>query len=52
MKDTIEWGYQTENGSDWILVDKAIEDEIEDIEKKIGFEGTPDPKTGYYCVSS
>lgn len=51
MKDTIEWGYNTEKeGSDWTVLDKNIENnEIDD--KKIGFEGTPDPKTGYYCVS-
>jgi hypothetical protein len=50
-KDTIEWGYWEggdEDGS-WISVDKRFE--IPDkCEKLIGFEGIPDPATGFYCL--
>ena len=41
-----------ENDS-WTTVDKSILEEQpppEGIEKLIGFEGRPDPATGFYCV--
>ena len=44
-----------ETSGEWQVVDKSILDDpataIPDgIEKMIGFEGTPDPATGYYCI--
>jgi hypothetical protein len=67
-KAQIEWGYQTSSDSEndddenttdstescWITVDKAVLESIpvKGIEKLMGFEGTPDPTTGFYCVSS
>jgi hypothetical protein len=50
-KDTIEWGYwegSDEDGS-WIAGDKTVEIP-EKCEKLIGFEGRPDPATGFYCL--
>ncbi|CAB9522139.1 expressed unknown protein [Seminavis robusta] len=50
-KDKIEWAYWDAEGQDWIIVDKSVlEGDIPDgLEKLIGFEGRPDPATGYYC---
>jgi hypothetical protein len=52
-KDKIEWAYwegSDEDGS-WIVVDKsAVEQAPEGVEKLIGFEGRPDPASGFYCV--
>lgn len=56
-KVTLQWAY-AEGGDDdttWIAVDKSILDDSptsvpDGIEKMIGFEGTPDPATGFYCV--
>jgi hypothetical protein len=38
--------------SNWITVDKNVLDSIpiKGMEKLMGFEGTPDPTTGFYCV--
>lgn len=38
----------------WVTVDKAVLDSVavKGIEKQMGFVGTPDPTTGFYCVSS
>jgi hypothetical protein len=48
-KSQVEWGYN-KDGS-WVFVDKAILDAAgEGVEKMIGFEGKPDPATGFYCV--
>lgn len=59
-KNTLEWGYSESSASDessgddeWNVVDKSILDESTPpagIEKIIGFEGRPDPATGFYCV--
>jgi hypothetical protein len=52
-KKTIEWAYSEAEGGEWIHVDKSILDETalpDGIEKNIGFEGTPDPASGFYCV--
>lgn len=51
-KDRLEWGYcPAADGADWVVVDKAVLDGISaGSEKRMGFEGTPDPATGYYCV--
>ena len=51
IKDTVQWAYWTED--DWVTVDKAILDKQnvpDDLEKIIGFEGRPDPSSGFYCV--
>lgn len=50
-KKTLEWAFL--DGDAWTIVDKSILDEQtppEGIEKQIGFEGTPDPASGFYCV--
>jgi hypothetical protein len=58
-KAQIEWGYSattaSENDKDasvsYVVVDKSVLDEASaGIEKLIGFEGIPDPATGFYCV--
>jgi hypothetical protein len=41
------------SSSSWTIVDKSILETSplpEGLEKIIGFEGKPDPATGYYCV--
>lgn len=62
-KDKIDWGVKETSSSSsdsedvWFVVDKSIleEESSSDIsvpdalEKLIGFEGTPDPASGYYC---
>jgi len=52
-KDKVEWAYW-EGGEDdgsWTVVDKSVVDGAPDgIEKQIGFEGRPDPSSGFYCV--
>jgi len=55
-KVPVEWGYAAVSNDDesttWSSVDKSILSEApEGIEKMIGFEGKPDPSTGFYCVS-
>jgi len=52
-KKTLEWGYQTgdDEDSEWKLVDKScMTDAVEGLEKLVGFEGRPDPASGFYCV--
>lgn len=49
-KDRIEWAVKVDG--DWVIVDKSIlekEDVPTGLEKLIGFEGKPDPGSGYYC---
>jgi len=62
-KDKIDWGVKeiSSSSSDsedaWVMVDKSILEEgsststalPDALEKLIGFEGTPDPASGYYC---
>jgi hypothetical protein len=50
-KDTIEWGFRSSTNDDWVIVDKSVlnDMDIKSIDKRMGFEGKPDPKTGYYC---
>lgn len=42
------------DGDDWTLLDpKSLLEgasETTGVEKKIGFQGAPDPATGFYCV--
>jgi hypothetical protein len=53
-KKTLEWGYYHDNDEEWKIVNKSILEEesnqVEGLEKMIGFEGRPDPSTGFYCV--
>lgn len=52
-KVSVEWGYAAGEGDSWTTVDKSVLTDAPDgIEKKIGFEGKPDPSTGFYCVST
>ena len=52
-KDMVEWGYRATNSDDepsWSPVDKSVcDDAPKGMEKKIGFEGSPDPNSGFYC---
>jgi len=49
-KDMLEWGYYDESESVYVSVSKDVCDNLPNgIEKKIGFEGFPDVKTGFYC---
>jgi hypothetical protein len=53
-KDKVEWAYAsataTPEQEDWIVVEKTdASDATPGIEKKIGFEGIPDPSSGFYC---
>jgi hypothetical protein len=49
-KDKIEWGYSlSSDDNDFVAVNvKQVTVDGVDL-KSIGFEGTPDPVTGYYC---
>jgi hypothetical protein len=52
-KDTVEWAYWNDS-EDWNVVDKSVVESAQvsaDFEKGkvIGFEGRPDPASGYYC---
>lgn len=59
-KDRIEWAYRPaaaagEAGDDaaaeWTVLDKSAGSAaVDGIEKKVGFEGTADPSSGYYCL--
>lgn len=55
-KVTLQWAYAEggdEDNKTWTTVDKSIVDGEslpEGIEKMIGFEGTPDPASGFYCI--
>jgi hypothetical protein len=53
-KKALEWGYYQDDDEEWKIVDKSILDEeandIEGLEKLVGFEGRPDPASGFYCV--
>lgn len=51
----MEWGYYQEQEEVWKSVDKSVLDNeeaaaVDGLEKLIGFEGRPDPSTGFYCV--
>ena len=52
-KKALEWGYLTgdDEKSEWKIVDKScLTDVVEGLEKLIGFEGRPDPASGFYCA--
>jgi hypothetical protein len=48
----VEWAYCLEEPEvQWKVVDKLVLEGAPDgIEKEIGFEGRPDPATGFYCM--
>lgn len=48
----VEWAYrQIEPEEMWVVVDKSVLNEsTEGVEKDIGFEGRPDPASGFYCL--
>ena len=49
-KDVVEWGYSEGDGEEFILADKTVASNIaKGTERKVGFEGLPDPNTGSYC---
>eukprot|EP00566_Odontella_aurita_P021221 CAMPEP_0113563128 /NCGR_PEP_ID=MMETSP0015_2-20120614/20897_1 /TAXON_ID=2838 /ORGANISM="Odontella" /LENGTH=222 /DNA_ID=CAMNT_0000465075 /DNA_START=83 /DNA_END=752 /DNA_ORIENTATION=- /assembly_acc=CAM_ASM_000160 len=49
-KDAVEWGYSEGDGEEFTLADKTVASTItKGTEKKVGFEGLPDPNTGSYC---
>ena len=53
LKDSkVEWAFCLEEPEDqWKVVDKSVLEGAPDgIEKEIGFEGRPDPATGFYCM--
>jgi hypothetical protein len=51
-KDTkVQWAYWQEEGDQWVVVDKSVlEGAVDGIEKEVGFEGRPDPASGFYCM--
>jgi len=52
-KIQVEWAYFDDDKDDWAVVDKAVltsDDVPAGVEKLIGFEGRPDPGTGFYCI--
>lgn len=63
-KKILEWAYYQDEKEKWTVIDKSILTEkpseegtttstpvkLDGIEKLIGFEGRPDPASGYYCV--
>ncbi|VEU43131.1 unnamed protein product [Pseudo-nitzschia multistriata] len=56
-KKSLEWGYKSseeaEETTEWKAVDKSSMNEVVELdgfEKVIGFEGRPDPSSGFYCV--
>ena len=52
-KDTIEWSVWDPDAETWNIIDKNVlktADIPDGIEKMIGFEGRPDPASGYYCM--
>eukprot|EP00548_Thalassiothrix_antarctica_P006346 CAMPEP_0194145798 /NCGR_PEP_ID=MMETSP0152-20130528/18838_1 /TAXON_ID=1049557 /ORGANISM="Thalassiothrix antarctica, Strain L6-D1" /LENGTH=149 /DNA_ID=CAMNT_0038846139 /DNA_START=210 /DNA_END=662 /DNA_ORIENTATION=- len=46
----MEWAFLEEESEEWVKVDiTVLTDAPEGIEKLTGFEGRPDPATGFYC---
>jgi len=52
-KDKVEWGFSsssTPEQGDWSLANKdVLSDAPAGVEKLVGFEGKPDPSSGFYC---
>ncbi|KAL7570017.1 hypothetical protein ACA910_017061 [Epithemia clementina (nom. ined.)] len=53
-RDTVTWAYWNEDSDQWIVLEKEVLEksrtESPGLEKLIGFEGRPDPSSGFYCV--
>ena len=53
-KMNCEWGYLDSDNDTWTVVNvkdvMSSTATVDGLEKQIGFEGTPDPATGFYCV--
>jgi hypothetical protein len=52
-KEKVDWAFWDVDNEDWIIVEKTVldVDDLPDaIEKLVGFEGRPDPATGFYCM--
>ena len=51
-KKAVTWAYFDEESDGWAPVDKSVLEgaSLDGIEKAIGFEGKPDPATGFYCI--
>lgn len=51
-KDNLEWAYwQDEPEESWTVVENSVLDDAPTgLERQIGFEGRPDPASGYYCL--
>ena len=45
----LEWGFRTGGDDEWAIADTTSKEGDEGCEKFIGFEGIPDPNTGYFC---
>jgi len=49
-KERLEWGLYNVETKTFDAVDKSLTDGMDEFDtKQIGFEGTGDPKTGFYC---
>ena len=51
-RQKVDWAYQMEEDGEWTELDKSALDgkDVDNLDKKIGFAGTADPASGYYCV--
>ena len=45
-----EWGYLVDSTWKVVNIKETLVHDTDGIEKEIGFEGTPDPVTGFYCI--
>lgn len=45
-----EWGYLVDSTWKVVNIKETLVNDTDGIEKHIGFEGTPDPATGFYCI--
>ena len=45
-----EWGYFVDSTWKVVNIKETLANDTDGIEKEIGFEGTPDPATGFYCI--
>jgi len=53
QRDVVMCAYLDEESDKWVVVEKAVMEEKKmpsGVEKLIGFEGRPDPSSGFYCV--
>ena len=45
-----EWGYLVDSTWKVVNIKETLVNDTDGMEKEIGFEGTPDPATGFYCI--